>query len=211
MTSILIFLAASLASFIGSLQLGPVNLVVIDATLNKTKNSAYLLALGGIIPEFIYCGLAVYSGAYFLSNPTIFTVFKILLIIVLTTVGILYLFKKHKSISLGSKEEVSETTKVNYFMKGFTLAILNPQLLPFWMFIMVYFNSIDFLGLKTELDKLAYILGAGFGAFLLLFSIIITINKFKTRILTYLNNKYYYKVLGTLFICIALQQLFTIL
>ena len=211
MATILIFISASLASFIGSLQLGPVNLFVIDVALNKNKNSAYLLAFGGIIPEFIYCGLAVYSGVYFLSNPTIFTIFKILLIIILISIGVIYLLKKHKSLSLESKETVSELTKTRYFMKGFSLAILNPQLLPFWMFIMVYFNSTNFLELKTELDKLAYILGAGVGAFLLLLSIILTINKFKSRILTYLNNKYYYKALGVLFICIALQQLFSIL
>ncbi len=211
MNGIIIFLAASLASFIGSLQLGPVNLFVIDTALNKNKNSAYWVAFGGIIPEFIYCGLAVYSGTYFLNNPTILIAFKILLIIILISVGVIYLLKKHKSLSLESKETVSEPTKVSYFMKGFSLAILNPQLLPFWMFVMVYFNSLNFLELKTELHNLAYITGAGFGAFLLLFSIILTINKFKTRILTYLNNKYYYKVLGVLFICIALQQLFTII
>ena len=146
-----------------------------------------------------------------MSNPTIFLVFKIVLITVLVTVGIIYLFKKHKSFTLESPQKNIESSKMKHFFKGFTLAGLNPQLLPYWMFVMVYFNSIKFLEIKSEFDKLSYILGAGLGALILLISIILTIKKFKTRILTYLNNKYYYKALGILFIAISLQQLITLL
>ena len=59
---LIIFFAATLTSFIGSLQLGPVNLFVIDTALNKNKANAYWVALGGVMPEFMYCALAVYSG-----------------------------------------------------------------------------------------------------------------------------------------------------
>lgn len=211
MHAILIFLFSTLASFIGSLQLGPVNLFVIDTTLNKSRSNAYWVAFGGIIPEFIYCGLAVYSGSYFISNPTIFIVFKIALMITLAIVGFMYLLKKHKILEIEPPQTTKETSTAKHFLKGFVLAGLNPQLLPYWMFVMVYFNSIKFLELKSECDKLAYILGAGFGALILLISIILMIKKFKTRILTYLNNKYYYKALGILFLAISLQQLMTLL
>ena len=211
MHTLTILLSSFLASFIGSLQLGPVNLFVIDTTINKNKANAYWVAFGGIIPEFIYCALAVYSGSYFMSNPTIFIAFKVLLIAVLAIIGVIYLFKKHKTFALESPQKNSVSSKTKHFLKGLTLAGLNPQLLPYWMFVMVYFNSIKFLELNSEFDKLAYILGAGFGALFLLISIILTINKFKTRILIYLNNKYYYKALGILFLAISLQQLITLL
>lgn len=210
MHAILILLFASLASFIGSLQLGPVNLFVIDTTLNKHKANAYWVALGGIIPEFMYCALAVFSASYFMNNPVILFSFKIGLIAVLTTVGVMYLFKKHKVLKLESSTKTNDSSKTKHFFKGFALAGLNPQLLPYWMFVMVYFNSIKFLELKSETDKLAYIVGAGFGALLLLIFIILTIHKFKANILIYLNNKYYYKALGILFIAISLQQLITL-
>lgn len=211
MHSTIIFLFSTLASFIGSLQLGPVNIFVIDSTLNKNKANAYWVAFGGIIPEFIYCALAVYSGSYFISNPTIFIVFKIVLIITLAIVGFMYLLKKHKILEIQSPQKIKEPSTMKHFLKGFVLAGLNPQLLPYWMFVMVYFNSFKLLELKSEFDKMAYIIGAGFGALILLISIILTIKRFKTRILTYLNNKYYYKALGILFLAISLQQLITLL
>lgn len=211
MNSMVILFFSALSSFIGSLQLGPVNLFVIDTALHKTKRNAYWVSLGGILPEFIYCALAVYSGSYFIHNPGIFLCFRILLITVLLTIGLLYFFKKHKPVSSEIPKPGYSGNARSHFFKGFSLAALNPQLLPFWMFVMVYFNSIPFLELKTEFDKLAYILGAGLGAFALLFSIILTVNSFKERILAFLNNRYYYKVLGILFIAIALQQLISIL
>jgi len=211
MHAITIFLSSALASFMGSLQLGPVNLYVIDTTLHKNISKAYWVALGGIIPEFMYCALAVYSGTYFMDNPTFLIVFKILLIAVLLVVGVIYLFKKHINLDIESPQKKMDSSNTKHFFKGFTLAGLNPQLLPYWMFVMVYFNSIQFLELKSEFDKLAYILGAGLGALILLMTIILTIKKFKTRISTYLNNKYYYKALGILFILISLQLLMTLL
>lgn len=207
----LIFLVSSFASFFGSLQLGPVNLYVIDTALHKNKKSAFWVAFGGIIPEFIYCSLAVYSKTYFTSSPAIFIVFKILLISILLVFGMNYLFKKNKPLQPKPHIETTEISKSKHFFKGLMLAMLNPQLLTFWIIVMVFFDSISYLEIKSEFDKIAYIIGAGFGALILLVCIISTINKFRKKILTWLNNKYYNKVLALLLIAIALQQLITLL
>jgi threonine/homoserine/homoserine lactone efflux protein len=211
MHSFFIFIGSTLVSFIGSLQLGPVNLFVINTALNENKKLAIMACLGGIIPEFIYCGLAVYSSNYFLKFPTVFLILKILLVAIFLIIGAYYLFKKHTITQLAESQKSIIHSKFNYFLKGFTLASLNPQLLPFWMLVLVYFNSNSFLKLKSEPDNLAYILGSGIGAFMLLLFIALLINKFKTTILGYLNNKYYFKFLGILFLVIAIQQFFTII
>jgi len=210
MHSIIIFICSSLASFIGSVQLGPVNLFVIDTAIKRNEKVAVWVAIGGIIPEFIYCFLAVYSGSYFMSNPIVFLVFRVILIVVLFLVGVIYMFKKHKILNIETEQVSVKLSKTKHFFKGFILAFFNPQLMPFWIFVMVYFNSIYFLELKSDADRFAYILGAGFGALLLLTIIILTVNKFKAKLLFYLNNKYYFKVLGLLFIAISLQQLVTL-
>lgn len=211
MSSIIILFFSALSSFIGSLQLGPVNLFVIDTALHQTKKNACWVSLGGVLPEFIYCALAVYAGTWFVHNSSLFLCFRIVLISVLTLLGLVYFFKKPKPAVPVSEAPVNAKAATSYFLKGFSLAILNPQLLPFWIFIMVYFNSIHFLEMKTQLDKLAYVTGAGLGAFILLFSIILMVHRFKVRILTFLNNTYYNKALGLLFIAIAIQQFISIL
>lgn len=212
MHTLYILFFASLASFIGSLQLGPVNLYVIDVTLNKSKKSALWVSFGGCLPEFIYCAFAVYSGNLFLNNKFIFLLFKIGLISILLGLACFYFFKKHKKVSLSANINTNSFTNyTKYFIKGFGLALFNPQLIIYWLFVLVYFNSINFLTIKTNLHKLAYVLGAGVGAFLLLITIIFTINKYKVKLINYLNNKYYYKLLGALFVLIAIQQMFSLL
>ena len=211
MHAIIIFLISSSVSLIGSLQLGPVNLFVIDTTIKKNKKCAFWVAVGGVLPEFIYCALAVFSGGYFTRNQTTFFVFKIFLIVVLTIVAFVYFFKKQESKIINTQANKVQLYPATFFVKGFSLAILNPQLLPFWMFTMVYFNSIELLTLQSELDKFSYIFGAGFGAFILLIVIILTINKYRERVLHLINNKYYYRALAILFFAIAIQQLITLL
>ncbi len=210
-SSILIFLLSTIASFIGSLQLGPVNLFVIETSLHKNRVNAIWASFGGILPEFIYCALAVYTGGYFLHNSNILFVFKLIMIGILIIFGFIYLFKEHKSIEIEYNGKTKLTTRAKDFFRGFALAGLNPQLLPFWMTIMLFFNSFKILELKSELDKFAYVLGSGIGAFFLLTFIIFTVDKFRKRILSYLNYKYYYKVLAIVFFCIAIQQLITLL
>lgn len=207
--SLLILICSSLASFIGSLQLGPVNMFVIDSTLTKNKKSAYLVAIGGCLPEFVYCGLAVFTGSLFLHHATIFFAFKVLLVVFMTVIGCFYLLKK--PVDKVNSTQPPARSYFGNFLKGFSLAILNPQLLPFWLFMMVYFQSINFLEIKSLVDKFAYIAGAGLGAFALLALIISTIEKFKTKITVYLNNKYYNKFIALLFFAIAIQQLISIL
>jgi hypothetical protein len=106
-----------------------------------------------------------------------------------------------------SKKETTLNKKpIQYLFKGFLLAILNPQLLPFWMFIQVYFSSIPFLRIQSNLQKISYILGSGVGAFILLAFFIIIALKYRETILKYINNKYFFKALSLLFFALAGHQ-----
>lgn len=213
MHSALIFVFSSLASFIGSLQLGPVNLFVIDSVGKGSKTNAYWVALGGVVPEFIYCALAVYSGALFLKSPLVLLVIKILLIIVLIGMAWWFLFKKAHSAPPSASPAVTPLALQpgRNFIKGFSLAALNPQLWPFWLFMLVWFNSMAFTEVKSGLDKAAYIAGSGIGALALLIAIIETVTRYRTRLATWLNHKFYNKALAWIFFAIALHQLITLL
>jgi len=210
MHSVLIFIFSSLLSFIGSLQLGAVNLFVINSSLQQGKRTAHFIAIGGVVPEFIYCALAVYAGNLFLVYPAVEFVFKLMLILVFSIIGVTYFLKKHKHLELNTTQSPATAHNGKSFLKGFTLAILNPQLLPFWLFVLVWFNSIHVLEVKTSLSKLAYISGAGFGALILLITLAETVSKYRARVMIYLNNKYYYKILAMFFFAVALQQFIAI-
>ncbi len=207
---IAVFVASCVISFIGSLQLGPVNLYVINSVLNFNKKTALAVAIGGSIPEFIYCSLAVFASDYIQKSETLNYVFKIVFIIILLIIAVIYFRKKITSNNISKISAPQKSTYYQSALKGFALAMLNPQLLPFWIFVKIYFDSFNLLTLKTELHYFSFILGAGLGAFFLLATIITFVSKYKALILTYMNNKYYYKVLSILFLLIAIQQLFSL-
>ncbi len=211
MHELLVLLSSMIISFIGSLQLGPVNLLVITTVLKTSKKQALLVALGGIMPEFIYCGLAVFSGNYLLTFPLAITIFKIVVVCVLTLIAIMYFLKKHSVATIDTQHNKNNTTTSKNISKGFLLGIFNPQLLPFWVFIFLYFNTHPYLTLYSMLDKILFVLGAGIGAFLLLLSFILVATNYKSKLQLLVNNKYYYKLLALLFLAIATQQLISII
>ncbi len=201
----LIFFISCLVSFIGSLQLGPVNLYVISTTLFSQKKLAYWVAIGGSIPEFFYCYAAVYAHSFFEQNITLQIIFRLIFILLLLCISIIFWIKKTEEASLDESSMTNSASKS--FLKGFTLASFNPQLLPFWIFVQVYFNSINLLKIETNNQKWALILGSGFGAFILLISIIMLVSKYRMQLLKQFSNKLYLKALSFVFFCIAIQQI----
>ncbi|PBQ30565.1 hypothetical protein CNR22_01855 [Sphingobacteriaceae bacterium] len=207
---LLIFIFSGLVSFLGSLQLGPVNLFVINSVVYQSKRTAYCVAIGGCIPEFIYCGLAVFANSYLLEHKSLIFLLKIVFIIMLILVGFIFYFKKQSPIALQNETSSTEQA-IQAIFKGFSLAVLNPQLLPFWVFIQIYFNSIPFLQIKSNFEKFSYILGSGVGAFMLLAFFIHIVNKYREKVLKYMHNDYYFKALSLLFFALAGHQIWMLI
>lgn len=200
-----VLVVASVISFLGSLQLGPVNLYVINTTLAKGKSAALLCALGGSLPEFMYCGAAVYAGDLLLDNPIFNLILNYTFAALLVIVGLVFYFKAPMQVDFKEPENLTKQAVV-YISKGFTLAVLNPQLLPFWLLVRGYLNSNSIVSIQTAPQKLAFILGAGVGAFLLLFFFVMMVEKYRQTIFMWINNRNYFKVLSFLFFGLALYQ-----
>jgi len=199
-----------IASFVGSLQLGPVNLSVIDTAIHQSRKNAFWVAIGGSLPEFIYCFLAVYAGSFLVTHETLFLILRIAIIVILFVLGISYFFKKNKPINLEESTKGLKRTAFKNISKGFSLGILNPQLMPFWLSVQVLFNSQKFLMIDEKIDYFFFILGAGLGAFLLLATLTLTISHYKQFILKFLTNQTYNRILAILFILIGLQQIYSL-
>ena len=144
-----------------------------------------------------------------MQNTTLQWLFSLVFIVLMLIIALVLWFKKQMPIVVQNNVKLSNPNSISYVCKGFSLAILNPQLLPFWIMVQVYFNSVQLLQLKTEVHKVAYVLGAGLGAFILLFSLIGLVTKYKTNVVRLLNSKYYYKILAVIFMTIAVQQMLT--
>ncbi len=155
-----IFFAAFIVSAWGSVQPGLVNTFIAQSAQDYGKRKAVSLAIIMVIPEFLYASCSVFLSEWMERNPIFQTYAIDFLPFVLLGVGIALVFKK-KAIK---KQKPSNGMKA----KGLLLAMVNVHLPLYWLGMVMAFSH--FFGWNFEMlnQKLALILGAGFGAFAML-------------------------------------------
>jgi threonine/homoserine/homoserine lactone efflux protein len=200
--ALIIFSLVALISFAGSIHIGAVNLAVVQATLNRNLSAGILVAIGGSIPEFIYSFFAL-KGLFFVQkNQFILDVFNLSIIPIFLVMGLSNLFPKEKK-TVEHKAEI-RSKNIDFF-RGFSLGMLNPQLLPFWFFILIYLSkSFAISSLST---KYAFVLGTGIGAFAILFIFAYLAHRYHSYIQKRLQQYSVNRIMGYLFISLALVQI----
>lgn len=217
MDALLAFLVAGIISFWGSLQLGLVNVLVIETALSKGKRMARWIALGGVIPEIPYTLLAIFGTSYLkvLNEYKEWT--GIVIGLILLAMGLYYFLKKSKMEHYEDPNE--ETARLKPLLKGMALAFANPQLILFWSGILLLiktgsFNIISSREVLIDFDasgwispKLSFALGAAVGALSILLIYIWLSDIYREKLLNLLGNKLG-KVVGLFFIGLGLFVIF---
>jgi len=197
----MIFFIVAAISFGGSIHIGAVNLAVVQATLNRNISAGILVAIGGSIPEFIYSFIAL-KGVFFLKdNQFLLSWLNWLIIPIFLLMGLVYLFRKESNSV--DKISVKDKSKLD-FLKGFSLGMLNPQLLPFWFFMLIFLNK--YFAINDLSAKYAFVLGTGMGAFAILALFAYLAHRYKLYINQLLSNFSVNRLMGYLFISLALIQ-----
>lgn len=167
MDTLLALLIATVASFIGSLQVGLVNTAVLAATVRYGPETARRTALGGSLPEFLYATLAFLGAGQVLAYTTSLGITPERVtgtVLILLGVYIAFFMK-----SFHVKEEA--TGKRGGFGRGLMLGMMNPQLLLFWCGVRL---GMEAMGVHAHgwLDAVAFGIGAFMGAMALLLLLI---------------------------------------
>lgn len=177
---LLLFIGSMVASFLGSLQAGLVNTAVWQTAIKEGKNQARWLAVGGALPELVYAALAYLPGTWLADFIGFFLpVVKMLMAGLLMVVGVLLIVRnrvqEEKVTEHTNKEDdiVNTTTNTLYkgLIKGFSLGIINLQLLAFWVgikFSLAAYWPYELILSNEWLGMVSFGAGAMVGALLLL-------------------------------------------
>ena len=208
----LIFLTTFFISFMGSIHPGPLNISVIQTTLRKGLFAAILLAFGGVIPEIIYGYLAVEGVMIFEEHPAVFQGMQWAVIPILMGLGIQQIItsQRPKQVIKESKISGQIATKGvstrGASTRGFFLSFFNPQLLPYWIVILINYQDYDFLKIIDLTDKVFFVLGASLGAFTLNYLYAYVAHIQRERVFKYLNQNRFEQIVGWIFIVMGLLQ-----
>ena len=199
----LIFLITFFISFVGSIHPGPLNLSVIQTTLQKGFYPALLLAFGGVIPEIIYGYFAVEGVMIFEKYPVVFNVMQWAVVPILLGLGIQQIISSRRT----NKEIKSvDLARTNGAIKGFSLSLFNPQLLPYWIVILINYQNYNFLRISKLSDKLFFVLGTSTGAFALNYLYAYIAHTQKERVFRYVNENRFEQIIGWTFLLMGILQ-----
>ena len=191
------------ASFIGSLPLGVLNLTVMDIAINKKKRDVLYFALGAAGIEFFQALVAVKFSSWFLSKPSLDMDFNIIVIPVFLALSIYYFRKSRKKL-----KEKKSTRELSSFNKAVILSVINPLCIPFWIFYSTYFNSLGLIIFENYYIIL-FAAGISAGSFLAL----LTFGRVSRYIISKIKvlNLWIDQIIGAVFLCLFIFQAVSVL
>lgn len=199
-----IFLIAAGFSAVGALPIGMINLSVAERAIKKGMLAGIMVALGAMVIVFIYTFLALYFIDFFLKNEALGNAIKTIAIFIFIALALYYWFRKFKPV--GEKKSGRESKSKNFGL-GIGIAALNMLILPYWIFLGLWFKS-NQIQFDTVSDILFMALGSASGA-LLVFILYVRLGRF---IVGRISKVSYYtnKTLAVLFLFLAVIQVFRI-
>lgn len=204
MILLILFSITFIISFLGSIHPGPLNVSVVEITLKNSLKAGLIMAIGGVIPEFVYSSLAVEGTMLFQRNRLIFNGLQWAMVVILIIMGLLTVFSKEKPIK-------TKDINASLFVKGFLLSAFNPQLLVFWLLVSVYFQGVNYLILNSMYKKIAFVLGTGAGAFALNYLYAKWAFAKKDYIFKHIKQKFFNILVGGSFVVMAIFQMYRLL
>lgn len=182
-------LAAALISFIGSLQPGPVNLMVLGVASGKRYGQALLVALGGSLPEAFFVFVAIRCSAFIEARAQLLHLLSGIVSVLFVVCGIWLIFAKQR------QPVYERIAHRNGFITGFILACSNPQLVFFWVAILTLPGSYQH-ALSSAPVQYGFMAGAAVGAFSLHFLLLLVTRHYAESIFFSLYRIYVNKVTG---------------
>lgn len=134
MKTLIVYFVTAIISYIATIPPGPLSVFVAHTTLQKNIRIALWVALGGVFCESTYAYLAIEGVMIFDKYPKIEYWMQRVIIGILLIVGTITFFQKSTEIK---PEQVSLDNRFFSFLKGISLSLFNPALLPFWVVVFI--------------------------------------------------------------------------
>ena len=160
---VMYFLFGLMGSFLGGIAFGPINLSVVDLTLKRNMRSALRFSVAAALAEIIHAVVAVMFGKLISRKIEELPELKLTVIAFFVIIGLYFIFKSDKP-----KTEVSIEKNSSNFLNGFIVAILNPQAIPYWIFVLAYLKSTNVLFYLNSLHLTLFLIGVSIGKFIIL-------------------------------------------
>jgi threonine/homoserine/homoserine lactone efflux protein len=115
--------------FLSCIPIGPVNVWVVNTLIKRDFSSAFSIALGGCLMDFIYFMVVLTGLSFFNFSLKTILIFKIAGVVFLFLFGLKELIVKSRNFNLDEKSETNKTTLIGFFILGIAIYSSNPALI----------------------------------------------------------------------------------
>ena len=113
-------------AILGGIAFGPINLSVVSITISKDLKAGIRFSTAAAFVETFHAWMAILFGKIFLDSINTSTTFQTFVVLFFLGLGTYFILKKdHQKLEKGSKKKSSD------FFRGFVVALLNPQVIPY--------------------------------------------------------------------------------
>jgi L-lysine exporter family protein LysE/ArgO len=169
----LFLLIGFIASIIGAVPFGLVNLSVLQTAINKGIKATMPISYGASVVEILYGVFGIFAGSllfkYIDKNPW----FNVLTALVLLIMGLVFLFRR-------SQFQLNKNNSFGGFLYGILLNLLSLQVLAYWILAISFISSINHQ-IFTPLAVILFLAGIWAGKMSVLLSYASLGNKIASR------------------------------
>lgn len=180
-------LAGLISGFVVSIPVGPINITIINEGARRGFFWAFMIGLGAMAMDLIYCGVAFAGFSGLFSSKFMKATMELLSFLFLLYLGLKYLLTASLPATTPTVEAVEHKLHPHTaFWIGFVRVLGNPAVLLFWITVSATFIAHDWIN-DTLPSKMICVIGTFFGglAWFVLLSFLVAKGhgKFSTRAL----------------------------
>ena len=203
---VLLFVATFVAAGLASAPPGLLNVNAAKVSVERGKKNGILFSSGIAVMVMFQAYLAVRIAKFLSRNPEVISWLMKSAILIFAVLAVFFFFKAKK------KQEdqivVHQGTSKSSFTKGLFLAALNLLQIPFYSGLNTFFHAKEIMNFEI-LDEVLFILGAGLGTFLVMYTYVFYFNKMEMKSNRFSkNSNYILSILMLVLLGITLIRLF---
>lgn len=170
-----------IVGFLICIPVGPINVWVVNTLIRKNFWSAYSIALGGALMDFIYFMIILTGLSLFHFTPKTILTLKVVGVLFLLVFGLRELLVKKQNFTLEQDEEKKKTRAGSYFLLGVLIYSSNPTLVATMSGIAAVIKSWN-LFLNTFPNYIGLSLGISLGSATWFFLLLKIVARYQNKI-----------------------------
>ena len=156
-------ISGAITGFICAVPVGPINVAIMEEGIQSGRKQAFIIAIGALLMEMIYCIIAFSGFATLFSDKIILATVELISFLAVTFFGIKYLMINAVTVQ-GKRAKVVENRLSPHtaFWTGFVRVLVNPNVLLFWIMISAVLISNQTIQAEWK-SRMACVIGAAIG------------------------------------------------